>query len=113
MSAKLRREYFWVDVVQKAFNDVYNNLVLPELIIVISDMSADLCRPCFRSGKKMKELFHKLRSEFSDPLDRWNRSGQGDPDQFPMFLNTALRDLSAKSNIFNFLSLCADAAHRL
>lgn len=83
LDAKLRRDYFWVNVVQKVFNDVGHKPVLSALLGVLSDVSAELPPPCFRSSEKLKELFRKLRSEFSDPLDRWQRSGQGDPDRFP------------------------------
>ena len=107
LDAKLRRDYFWVDVVEKVFNDVNHKPVIPELIGVISNVSAELSPPCFRSGEKLKEHFCKLRSEFSEPLDRWQRSGQGDPDRFPEFLSTARGELTAKSKrLLLFFVVC-------
>lgn len=95
--SKLWRDYLWVDVVQMVFNDFNHKQALPELTRVPSDVSAELCPPYFRSAEKLKKQFRKLRFEFRYPLDRWQHSGQSDPDRFSEFLSTARGEITANS----------------
>lgn len=65
----------------------------------------EFCQPSFRSavrrageeGKCWRRCSRKLRPDFTEPHDRWMRSGQGDPDRFPDFLPRIRGELTAKS----------------
>lgn len=79
---KLSRYFFWVDVMENVFTGKGHEPILPELTGVLSNLFPERLPPCFQSDKNRRIYFCKLRPDFSELLDRWQRFGQGNPGRF-------------------------------
>lgn len=107
LDARISRDNFWTEVVEAVYNDVTYKPTLHELSGVLEGVDASAAPQCFRSGDRLKEWFRKLRSEFTEPFDKWGRSGQNSPDRFPDFLSKHNSNLTAKSQrLLLFFAVC-------
>ncbi len=95
LDAGVRRDDFWVSVVEKEFNDHSNNLRL-DLSASVDDRSIDASAVplAYRTGAKLKDMFFQTRGLFTRAHRNWSASGQndnGDDLPFSGFVNTVAR----------------------
>lgn len=89
------RDSFW-GIIEARFNDV-SLLVKFSFEGYLSDADPSAPPLCNRSGEVLKGHFRDAKSVFTKALDRWNRSGQNDPDKFVDFLSCNGQSLYASS----------------
>ena len=80
------RDSFWVTIADR-FNDS-TELVQYSFEGWVEDADPSLPPICFRAASVLKDQYARTRTGFTVYKDRWERSGQNDPENFRNFLPT-------------------------
>ena len=89
------RDTFW-GIIEGRFND-QSVLVRFSFVGHIEEVDPSAPPLCHRSAEVLKLQFRDTRSVFTEALNKWNRSGQNDPDRFLNFLSKNEQMLYASS----------------